>query len=80
MLVQAEVWEKFLETPLAVLEEHGLDQRAINALEVRYGLYIGSIQHLQEKEIFKTLPGISFVMAGRLKGALSSYYRQLIGS
>ncbi len=40
--------------PIASLEEYGIDQRTINALEVRYGLYMGPLLTTTREDLLRT--------------------------
>ena len=71
-----EYWIRFMESPIAILEEYGVSMRTINSLEANYGIYIKHIQCVELDDLMKC-SNIGPVHNARLRKGLRAFYQSV---
>ncbi len=61
--------ERFLNTPIAVLEQYGVDIRTINYLEDQYGIYVEGLAGVSPQDILD-IDGVAETQLYRLIRAM----------
>lgn len=69
-------WVEFMETPIAALQEYGMELRTINKLEEHFGIYIKDLHAVQPDDLDRAMQ-FGMVQKERVQLTLRKCYADL---